>query len=330
MTEASKTSHERGEREYFKIEPAKAGQRLDLFLTAVLTEVSRSHIQSLIREGQVLVNGKPAKAGRKLEVGDEVNCRIPEPEPLAVEPQAIELNIVYEDQDLIVINKPQGLVVHPAPGSRDQTLVNGLLYHCRDLSGINGVLRPGIVHRLDKDTSGLLAAAKNDRAHQALAAQLQERTMKRQYVALLHGVMAEPCGLVDAPIGRDPKDRQRMAVAAGGKEAVTEYQVLKRLENYTVVLCSLQTGRTHQIRVHMAYLGHPVAGDPKYGRRKEEFEWPCGQALHAWHLSFVHPVKGEKMDFYAPLPEYFAGVLSRLGGESILEELAREEKVRIS
>ncbi len=323
MTESLHPADETAETEYFKITKEEEGARLDVFLTAALPEISRSRIQSLIKEGQVLVNAGAAKAGRKLEAGDEVVCRIPEPAELAALPQPMELDIVYEDGDIIVINKPQGLVVHPAPGSRDMTLVNGLLYHCQDLSGINGVLRPGIVHRLDKDTSGLLVAAKNDKAHQALAEQLQERTMKRQYIALVHGMMAEPMGLVDAPIGRDPKDRQRMAVVAGGKEAVTEYRVLDRLAEYTSVLCSLRTGRTHQIRVHMAYLGHPVAGDPKYGRRKEPLDWP-GQALHAWRLSLVHPVKGEAMEFYAPLPGYFAQRLKELGGENTLELAERK------
>ena len=323
MNKEGNPGYENEESEYFKIEDEEEGVRLDVFLANALPEVSRSRVQSLIKGGEVKVNGNGVKAGFKLAVGDEVVCRVPEPEMLAAKPQAMDLDIVYEDGDMIVINKPQGLVVHPAPGSRDRTLVNGLLYHCRDLSGINGVLRPGIVHRLDKDTSGLLVAAKNDQAHQALAEQLGERTMKRQYLALVHGVMAEPSGLVDAPIGRDPKDRQRMAVVAGGKEAVTEYRVLDRLEEYTTVLCDLRTGRTHQIRVHMAYLGHPVAGDPKYGRRKERFDWP-GQALHAWRLALNHPRSGQRMTFYAPLQERFARILKELGGENALEMVRRQ------
>ncbi|MCL1804775.1 MAG: RluA family pseudouridine synthase [Clostridiales bacterium] len=293
---------ERAEQYYtFDIGHEGVGQRADVYLSAALPGVSRSRIQELIGEGLVLLNDQRLKSGRKLEAGDRVACRIPAPEPLMLEPVPMELDILYEDSCLLVINKPAGLVVHPAPGSGHSTLVHGLLAHCADLSGINGVLRPGIVHRLDKDTSGLLAVAKTDAAHRRLAEQIQAGTMQRQYLALVWGVVDEPAGLVDAPIGRDPKDRQRMAAIPGGKEARTSYKVLDRLKDKTLLQCDLHTGRTHQIRVHMKLLGHPVVGDPKYGRRRDDPRWQS-QALHAWRLGLCHPGNNADMVFFAPLP----------------------------
>ncbi|MDR1194042.1 MAG: RluA family pseudouridine synthase [Peptococcaceae bacterium] len=307
---------EEGEGERREIITA-AGQRADVYLAGLLPSFSRGRIQTLLRDGNILVNGQKVKAGKKLAAGDEVICRLPPPAALILTPQPMTLDIVYEDSDLIVINKPQGLVVHPAPGSEENTLVHGLLAHCGDLSGINGVLRPGIVHRLDKDTSGLLVAAKNDQAHRALAAQLESRSMKRQYIALVWGVIQEPAGIVEAPLGRDPRDRQRMAPRADGKEAATAYRVLDRLAGQTVVLCDLRTGRTHQIRAHLRFLGYPVAGDPKYGRRKEPGHWP-GQALHAWRLCFSHPATGAAMVFQVPPPAYFLAALREKGAVNTL------------
>ena len=297
------------------------GQRADIYLTAMLPELSRSRIQTLVKNGDILLNGQTIKSGRRLEAGDELYCVIPAPEPMQITPYPMALSIVYEDHCLLVINKPKGLVVHPAPGSGDKTLVHGLLAYCGDLSGINGVLRPGIVHRLDKDTSGLLVVAKNDVAHRGLAAQIQDGTMKRQYLAVVWGIIPEPAGLIDAPIGRDPKDRQKMAVVAGGKEARTAYTVLDRLADKTVLRCDLQTGRTHQIRAHMKMLGYPVVGDQKYGRRKDDSQWE-GQALHAWRLAFQHPETGEAMQFHAPLPEGFQRFLVEEDAKKTLALLA--------
>jgi 23S rRNA pseudouridine1911/1915/1917 synthase len=278
-----------------------------------------------MKSGAILLNGQSVKTGKKLEEGDELLCCIPAPARLQVEPCPMELDIVYEDASILVVNKPQGLITHPAPGNQEKTLVHGLLAHCRDLSGINGVLRPGIVHRLDKDTSGLLVAAKNAGAHRSLAEQIQARTMKRQYIALVWGVLGEPAGIVEAPIGRDAKDRQKMAVAAGGKPAVTVYTVLDRLADKTVVQCDLQTGRTHQIRVHMRFLGCPVVGDKKYGRRKDDSHWP-GQALHAWCLEFCHPVNHQRLCFFAPPPPHFRQALVGEGAVNALARMKEWEK----
>jgi 23S rRNA pseudouridine1911/1915/1917 synthase len=304
----------------FIVEAEGEGQRADVYLSLMLPGLSRSRIQGLLKNGDILLNGGIIKTGKKLEEGDELLCRIPAPSHLRAEPYPMNLDIVYEDSSVLVINKPQGLVVHPAPGSPEKTLVHGLLAHCRDLSGINGVLRPGIVHRLDKDTSGLLVAAKNDEAHRSLAGQLQARTMKRQYLALVWGIIGEPAGVIEAPIGRDPKDRQKMTVAAGGKPAVTAYTVFDRLTDKTAVQCELQTGRTHQIRVHMRFLGYPIVGDSKYGRRKDGDRWP-GQALHAWHLEFDHPVNHERMAFFAPPPEHFLNALADEGAVNTLNRM---------
>lgn len=298
--------------ESFIIDGDQAGERLDRFLAKILKDISRSRIQELIKEGSITVNQQTVKANYKLKEKDHLEVVIPQARPLEVLPEPIPLDVLYEDKDLIVINKPQGMVVHPAPGHSSGTLVNALLHHCQDLSGINGILRPGIVHRLDKDTSGVLVAAKNDYTHTHLVGQLKEHQVKRIYLALVHGRIQEPAGMIEAPIGRDPRDRKRMAVVEkNGKEAVTLYSVLQRFHDYTLVRLQLKTGRTHQIRVHMSYLGFPVVGDPIYGPRKSHFNLQ-GQALHAQTLGFIHPGTGEYMEFTAPLPQYFEEILARL------------------
>lgn len=285
--------------------------RVDRFVASNAEELSRSYIQQLINDGQVLVNGAKVKNNTKLKVDDVVEVNLPEVKELEAVPQKMDLNIVYEDHDVIVINKPKNMVVHPGVGNPDGTLVNGLLYHCKDLSGINGVLRPGIVHRIDKDTTGLLVVCKNDKAHESLSQQLKDKTAFRKYIALVHGVMPHEYGTIDAPIGRDEKDRQKMAVTAkNSREAVTHFKVLKRYSKYTLLECVLETGRTHQIRVHMQYIGFPIVGDPKYSIRKTLNT--NGQMLHACELSFIHPTTNEKMTFEAPLPEEFKAVLDTL------------------
>ncbi|MFC7392484.1 RluA family pseudouridine synthase [Scopulibacillus cellulosilyticus] len=277
------------------------GVRLDKWVHIQFPELSRTRIQEMIKDQFITVNNKAVKANYKTNSGDRIQVEISDPEPLNVEAENIPLDIIYEDQDVLVVNKPRGMVVHPAPGHYTGTLVNGLLYHCNDLSGINGVLRPGIVHRIDKDTSGLLVVAKNDKSHQSLAEQLKAKTTHRIYLAIVHGVLPHNEGTIDAPIGRDEKDRKKMAVTSkNSKEAVTHFYVEERFNKYTFVKCRLETGRTHQIRVHMAYIGHPVAGDPKYGPRKTLSI--NGQALHAAELGFNHPSTGERMTFTAPLP----------------------------
>jgi 23S rRNA pseudouridine1911/1915/1917 synthase len=291
--------------------PVSPGQRLDVAL-AEKTEKSRSYLQNLIQAQRVLVNGQVKKANYKVQEGDRVEINFPEPQVLDVLPEDIDLEIIYEDKDLLVVNKPQGMVVHPAPGSWHGTLVNALLYHCRNLSGINGVIRPGIVHRIDKDTSGLLVVAKNDEAHHKLAEQLKEHSAGRSYRAVVHGVLSEPSGTINAPIGRDPKDRKKMAVVfQNSKEAVTHYYVQNRYYQFTEIRAVLETGRTHQIRVHMAYLKHPVLGDPLYGPKKNPFGLQ-GQVLHAESLSFVHPTTGGKMEFTVDPPPTFREVLNKL------------------
>nr|MBO2480490.1 RluA family pseudouridine synthase [Bacillaceae bacterium] len=288
----------------------EAGMRIDKLLAGLDGEYSRSQIQDWITEGRVSVNGKAVKANYRVQEGDRIEWTVPEPEILDVRPEPMDLDIYYEDRDVIVVNKPRGMVVHPSPGHLNGTLVNGLLAHCRDLSGINGVLRPGIVHRIDKDTSGLLMAAKNDFSHEHLARQLENKTVLRKYKAIVHGVIPHDYGTIDAPIGRDPKDRQSMAVVDSGKPAVTHFRVIERFDKYTLVECELETGRTHQIRVHMKYIGHPVAGDPKYGPKRT---LPIdGQALHAGVLGFAHPRTGEFLTFEAPPPEDFERLLNGL------------------
>ena len=287
--------------------------RLDKYLAEQFPEQTRSYLQKLIKEGQVLVNGKTVKSGYQLSKGDEVSVTIPEPKELDVEPQKMDLDIVYEDEDVILINKPKGMVVHPAPGHTTDTLVNGLLYHCKDnLSGINGVARPGIVHRIDRDTTGILIVCKNDMSHNSIAAQLKEHSINRRYRALVHGNLKEDTGTVEGPIGRHPVERKKMAInERNGKPAVTHYTVLERFGNYTLIECKLETGRTHQIRVHMTSIGHPLVGDEVYGPAKCPFKLQ-GQCLHAMVLGFVHPRTGEYMEFSADLPEYFEDFLKKL------------------
>jgi 23S rRNA pseudouridine1911/1915/1917 synthase len=297
---------------YHRVEEENAGERLDIFLVKENPDLSRSHIQRLIAEQQVTVNGEPARSSYRVKPGDEVVLKIPLPRELEVVPENIPLDIYYEDGDVVVVNKPRGMVVHPAEGNYSGTLVNALLYHCRDLSGVNGVMRPGIVHRLDKDTSGLIMVAKNDFTHLELARQLKDRRVTRRYTALAHGNFKEDRGTVDAPIGRHPRDRQRMAVVSrGGRHAVTHYMVKERFGQYTLLELKLETGRTHQIRVHMAYLGHPLVGDLKYGPARPHFGLQ-GQFLHAATLGFHHPRRGEYLEFTAPLPGELADILVRL------------------
>ena len=290
-----------------------AGQRLDAFLANALPNMSRSAVQKLLENSCVMLNGKPGKKNDRVNEGDEIQVTLPEPKKLDVEAKDIPLDIVYEDDDVLVINKPKGLVVHPAAGHNDDTLVNGLLFARADaLSGINGVLRPGIVHRIDKDTSGLLAVAKNDLAHTVLASQLKDHTMARTYEAIVCGSFREDSGTVDAPIGRHPTDRKKMCVTQrNSKEAVTHWEVVARYRGYTHVRCRLETGRTHQIRVHMAHIGHPILGDTVYGHKKPELGQDS-QCLHAGILCFRHPRDGRPVMVMAPLPDYFEWVLKKL------------------
>ena len=292
-----------------------AGLRLDSFLSAALASMTRSAAARLIESGQVTVNGKTAVKSCRLSGGETVCAALPDPEPIEALPQDIPLYVVYEDGDVIVVNKPAGLVVHPAPGHPDGTLVNALLHHCgAGLSGVGGALRPGIVHRIDRDTSGLIIAAKNDAAHQALSAQLQDHTLARIYEAVVVGNLKEDAGAVDAPIGRHHTDRKKMAVTdRGGKPAVTHWEVLRRFQGFTHIRCRLETGRTHQIRVHMAYTGHPIWGDTVYGAKKP-VPGLTGQCLHAVGLKFRHPRSGEAMELACPLSEEFEAALERLEG----------------
>ena len=292
-----------------------AGQRIDKYLSGQLADLSRSYLQKLLKDGGVEVNKKPVKSNYKLSEGDQIRLEVPE----AVEPEItaedMDLDILYEDKDIILVNKPKGMVVHPAAGHYTGTLVNALMYHCReDLSGINGVLRPGIVHRIDMDTTGVLIACKNDQAHNSIAAQLKEHSITRRYQAIVHGVVKEDEGVVDAPIGRHPQDRKKMCINhQNGKSAVTHYRVLKRFSGFTHIECRLETGRTHQIRVHMASLGHPLLGDLVYGPARCPYKLQ-GQTLHAGILGFIHPTTGAYMEFTAPLPEYFKHLLEVLPG----------------
>lgn len=295
----------------FLVEEDEVNLRLDVFIAGKMEDKSRAYIQNLIKEGNVVISGKVKKSNYKLKLKDVVEFSIPDNEKLDVEPENIPLDVLYEDKDVIVVNKPQGMVVHPAPGNYTGTLVNALLYHCTDLSGINGVLRPGIVHRIDKDTSGILVVAKNDAAHNSLAAQLKEHSMNRVYNALVEGVIKEDSGTVDKPIGRHPVDRIKMAVVKDGRHAVTHYNVLERYANNTLIECKLETGRTHQIRVHMSYIGHPIVGDPVYGYKKQKFNLQ-GQMLHARKLGFIHPSTGNYIEFSSELPDYFKKILKLL------------------
>ena len=287
-------------------------QRLDAFLASSLDGLTRSQATRLIESGEVAVNGRAVSKSYKLAGGEDIAVTLPEPEPVEAVPQDIPLDVVYEDADVIVVNKPSGMVVHPAPGHPDGTLVNALLYHCAGtLSGVGGALRPGIVHRIDRDTSGLIIAAKNDAAHQYLSAQLADHTLARTYECIVVGKLREDRGTVDAPIARHPTDRKRMAVVAGGREAVTHWEVIARYPGYTHVRCRLETGRTHQIRVHMAYIGHPILGDTVYGAKKE-VPGLTGQCLHAVGLRFLHPRTHEVMELSCPLPDEFTRMLQRI------------------
>ncbi len=302
------------QRYYYTVEKEQEGMRLDQFLAAELTEHSRSYIQKLIKEGRVTVNDKAMKPGGRIQADDKILMTVPPLQELSVLPEEMDLDILYEDEDVILINKPKDMVVHPCPGRYSGTLVNGLLAHCQDnLSGINGVLRPGIVHRIDKDTTGVLVVCKTDLAHRSLAEQLKEHSITRKYEAIVYNNIPEEEGTVDAPIGRNPSDRKKMAVEyKNGKRAVTHYRVIDHLNHqFNHIECQLETGRTHQIRVHMASIGHPLLGDEIYGPRngRKGLE---GQCLHARVLGFVHPRTGEYMEFEAPLPEYFKELLRKL------------------
>ena len=288
-------------------------ERLDKFLSAMLPDQSRSYLQKIIKDGNVLVNGEPKKSSYRLEDGDEVTADLPELKSPDIEPENIPLDILYEDDSILMVNKPKGMVVHPSAGHYTGTLVNAVLWHCQgQLSGINGVSRPGIVHRIDKDTTGVLVVCKNDAAHNAVAAQLKEHSITRKYRAIVHGVIKEDEGTVDAPIGRHPTERKKMASGVkNGKRAVTHYRVLERFQGYTYVECQLETGRTHQIRVHMASIHHPLLGDTVYGPAKDSHHLE-GQTLHAMVLGLIHPVTGEYLEVEAPLPEYFENLLKKL------------------
>ncbi len=289
------------------------GNRLDRILSDVLSDYSRSFVQNLFLDGLVRCNGKEVSKSFKPKSGSVIEFTVPEPKEISLEPENIPLDIVYEDSDLLVVNKPRGMVVHPAPGNYESTLVNALLWHCKgNLSGINGVIRPGIVHRIDKDTSGLLLVAKNDNAHISLSQQISVHSLDREYRAVIHGHLKEQEGTVDAPIGRSPNDRKKMCVInQNSKNAVTHYKVLEEYKDFSFVALKLETGRTHQIRVHMAYLGHPVAGDPVYGP-KNGVTSLNGQCLHAGVLGFVHPSTGENIRLEAPLPDYFTDFIGRI------------------
>ena len=300
------------ERKHLTVVPEEETLRLDVLLSRRVEGLTRSAAQRLLEEGKVSLQGRPLKKNHRLRAGEELELCLPDPVPTDARPQDIPLDIVYEDADVAVVNKPRGMVVHPAPGNPDGTLVNALLAHCgQSLSGVGGAIRPGIVHRIDKDTSGLLIIAKNDRAHLALSAQLKDHTLSRVYEAVAIGSLKEDRGTVDAPIGRSRRDRKRMAVVPDGRRAVTHYQVLARYPGYTHLRCQLETGRTHQIRVHMAYLGHPLAGDPVYGPKNDP-ERLGGQCLHARELTFVHPTTGQTVHLTCPLPDWFSGFLDRL------------------
>ena len=296
-----------------KVTSEMAGKRLDVVLSEQCSDLTRSYINKLCKEERAALNGKTSKGNKKCKEGDVITLQVPEPTELEILPEEMNLDIVYEDQDVILINKPKGMVVHPAAGHYSGTLVNGLMAHCKDdLSGINGVLRPGIVHRIDKDTTGILIVCKNDMAHQSIAKQLYDHSITRKYHAIVYGNIKEEEGTVNAPIGRSLKDRKKMGIVMDGKHAVTHYKVLKRLKKgFTYIECQLETGRTHQIRVHMASIKHPLLGDDVYGPKKSKYTLE-GQCLHAKVLGFVHPRTGESMEFEVPLPEYFEKLLNKL------------------
>lgn len=300
-------------KDFFTVENQE-GERIDRYLSETLEDRSRSYIQKLIKEQYVVVNQKPVKASYRLLLGDQVEITLPEVKEPNIMPEDIPLDILYEDKDIIIVNKPKQMVVHPAPGHYSGTLVNALMYHCgHELSGINGTMRPGIVHRIDMDTTGSLVVCKNDTSHQSLAEQLKEHTIHRVYVAIVHGCVRDDSGIINVPLGRHPIERKKMSVnAKNGRRAVTHYKVLERLNNYTYIQCELETGRTHQIRVHMASIGCPLLGDMVYGPRKCPFPDLQGQTLHAKILGFKHPGTGKYMEVEAPLPKYFIELLNRL------------------
>lgn len=300
----------------FTVEKEFEGIRIDKYLSEVFQDKSRSYLQGLIEKGNIKVNNKEVKSNYKLKEFDDIEVVLPEPVYLKVEAENIPLDIIYEDSDVIVVNKPKGMVVHPAPGNYNGTLVNALLYHCKDLSTINGVVRPGIVHRIDKDTTGILVVAKNDEAHNFLSDQLRDHSMKREYYALVEGRISKDDGTVDRPLGRNKKDRLKFAIVEGGRRAVTHFHVLERFKNTTLIKCNLETGRTHQIRVHMASLSHPLVGDNLYGLKKQKYKVD-GQMLHAKVLGFVHPRTKEYMEFSSELPENFNTLLQNLRKESV-------------
>ncbi len=299
--------------ETYKVNEFQSNMRLDKILVSFMPDKSRTYISKLIEEGNCLVNGKIAKASLKLKAGDIIEIDVPEDKPLEVNAEDLPLDIVYEDKDILIINKQQGMVVHPSNGHWEHTLVNAILHHCNDLSGINGVIRPGIVHRIDKDTSGLICVAKNDIAHKFLAEQLKDHTMARDYIALVRGVIQENSGTIDMPIGRDKNNRQKMAVTrTNSKEAVTHFKVLQRFSNNTLIECKLVTGRTHQIRVHMSHIGYPVEGDPLYGSRTYDKLYKGGQLLTAYKLRLIHPTSKKEMEFQIELPSYFKEIIDNL------------------
>ena len=293
-----------------KIIIADKSERLDVFLSEKLDK-TRSAVKKLVDDGEITVNGNKVKAGRTLKIGEEIFVNIPDPVKLDLEAENIPLDIIYQDNDIAIINKPQGMTVHAGNGTHGSTLVNALLYHLDSLSGINGVIRPGIVHRIDKDTSGLLVVAKNDAAHLSLSEQIKNKTCHRIYLALLEGTVKQNDGVIDTFIGRSDKNRTMMAVKDSGRRAITHFKVLKRYKEFTFAEFKLETGRTHQIRVHCKYIGHPIVGDPVYGYEKQKFKLN-GQLLHAWKLELTHPFTGERMSFEAPLPDYFQAVLQKL------------------
>lgn len=300
-----------GTQERIIITENEAGMRADVAL-AQLLDITRSNMQKLLEEGRAVRGQKVIKSNYRVKAGEKILVNLPEPQPLDVQPEDIPLDIIYEDDDVVVVNKARGMVVHPAAGNYNGTLVNALLYHCKNLSGINGVIRPGIVHRLDKDTSGIMICAKNDSAHLSLSEQIQSKTAQRTYLAVVRGNVKNDSGIIETQIARDKNDRKKMAVVTeGGRQAITEYEVAERFGKYTVVKCRLKTGRTHQIRVHMEYLGYPLVGDPKYSPMKTPFAIN-GQALHSLTLSFTHPRTGERLTFEAPLPEDMKKILTRL------------------
>ena len=295
----------------FFVDEKISSTRLDVYLSEKFPEISRSHVQKLISSGNVTVDGEQVKASFKLTGGEKISVTDTEPTEIETLPENLPLDILFEDADLIVVNKARGMTVHPAETVTSGTLVNALLYHCRDLSGINGVKRPGIVHRLDKDTSGVMVVAKTDTAHLSLAEQIQSKTAVRTYLAIVHGILTDDAGIVTGAIGRDKSDRKKMAIVPNGKPAVTEFKVLERFKAFTLVECKLQTGRTHQIRVHMTAIGHPLLGDTKYTSRKNPFDID-GQALHSHTLSLTHPTTGKRMNFTAPLPADMQNILREL------------------